>query len=162
MLADAEKKHIQIKNRDLYEIWDWGSTKACSYCHPKAVAQWSTTDHAHAFDTLTRAKHDKDPNCLGCHVVGFVQMGGSRDMFMIRDQFANVGCEACHGPSAAHIRSVDKKKGTIRHVDPVTCLGCHTPDQNIGSFDPVASMKELLGPGHGMPAAPPAAKTPGI
>jgi len=98
-----------------------------------------------------RAKHDKDPSCVGCHIVGFLQAGGTRDMTMVHGQFANVGCETCHGPSAPHVRSIDKKQGTMRAVDPVVCLGCHTPDQNVGAFDPVAAMQEILGPGHGKP-----------
>jgi hypothetical protein len=151
MEAEAKRKHVELKLRDLYEIWDYGSVNACGFCHPKAVDQWKTTDHANAFATLVKAKRDRDPTCLGCHTVGFLQPGGTRDMPMARGQFANVGCESCHGPSAAHVRSVDKKKGTVRAVDPVVCLGCHTPDQNVGPFDPVAAMKEILGPGHGGP-----------
>ncbi|HEV3031115.1 MAG TPA: multiheme c-type cytochrome [Polyangia bacterium] len=158
-LADAERKHIHVKMNDLYEIWDYGSTKACGYCHPKTVEQWTTTDHAHAFSTLVRAKHDKDPSCVGCHIVGFLQTGGTRDMTMVRGQFADVGCESCHGPSAAHVRAIDKKQGTVRAVGPVVCLGCHTPDQNVGAFDPVAAMQEILGPGHGMPDKPANAAT---
>jgi len=157
MEAEAKKKHVQLKLRDLYEIWDYGSTNACGYCHPKIVEQWKTTDHAGAFATLVKAKRDHDPECLGCHTIGFLQTGGTRDFVMARSQFADVGCEGCHGPSAAHVRAVDKHQGTVRAVDPVVCLGCHTPDQNVGSFDPVASMKEILGPNHGMPAAGPAA-----
>lgn len=155
MLEDAEKRHIQIENRDLYEIWDWASTKTCGYCHPKAVDQWRTTEHAHAFATLVKAKRDHDPECLGCHVLGFLQEGGTRDMVMARGQFADVGCEACHGPAALHVRSVDgeKKNNVIIKPDPATCLGCHTPDWNIGGFDPALAMKEVVGPGHGMPAA---------
>ncbi|HVU50460.1 MAG TPA: multiheme c-type cytochrome, partial [Polyangia bacterium] len=155
MEAEAKKNHVQLKLRDLYEIWDYGSTSACGYCHEKVVTQWKTTDHAHAFATLVRAKRDRDPECLGCHTIGFLQPGGTRDFVMARSQFADVGCEGCHGPSAAHVRAIDKHQGTVRKVDPVTCLGCHTPDQNVGSFDPVASMKEILGPGHGAPAAAP-------
>ena len=151
MLAEANRKHVLIKMSELYEIWDYGSTKSCDYCHPKEVAQWNKTDHAQAFATLVKAKHDKDPSCVGCHIVGFLQAGGTRDMTMVHGQFANVGCESCHGPSALHVRSIDKKQGTVRAVAPVVCLGCHTPDQNVGAFDPVASMKEILGPGHGMP-----------
>jgi hypothetical protein len=151
LLADAKRTKIPVRNIDLYEIWDYGSTQACGYCHPKAVAQWKTTDHAHAFATLVKAKHDRDPKCLGCHTVGFVQQGGTRDMPMARGQFADVGCESCHGASALHVRSIDKTKGTVRAVDPIVCLGCHTPDQNIGAFDPLAAMKEILGPDHGVP-----------
>jgi mono/diheme cytochrome c family protein len=77
-------------------------------------------------------------------------------MVMARGQFADVGCEACHGPAALHVRSVDgeKKNNVIIKPDPATCLGCHTPDWNIGGFDPALAMKEVVGPGHGMPAAP--------
>jgi hypothetical protein len=161
MEAEAKKKHIRLKLRDLYEIWDYGSTSACGYCHPKVVDQWKTTEHAGAFATLVKAKRDRDPECLGCHTIGFLQTGGTRDFVMARSQFADVGCEGCHGPSAAHVRSIDKHQGTVRAVDPVVCLGCHTPDQNVGSFDPVASMKEILGPNHGMPGgAPPSAPKP--
>jgi CxxC motif-containing protein (DUF1111 family) len=86
--------------------------------------------------------------------MGFLQPGGTRDIVMVESGFADVGCEACHGPSAEHVRSNDKKLGTSRKVDPIICLGCHTPDQNLSDFDPVSAMKELLGPGHGMPEAP--------
>ena len=123
--------------------------KACGFCHEKQVAQWRTTDHANAFATLKKAKHDHDTACLGCHVLGFLQPGGTRDIVMVEGVFSDVGCEACHGPSAEHVRSVDKKKGTSRAVDPIVCLGCHTPDQNLGDFDPVAAKTEILGPGHG-------------
>jgi hypothetical protein len=159
ILADAARKHVLVKMNTLYEIWDYGSTTACGYCHPKPVEQWKTTDHAHAFSTLVRAKHDKDPSCVGCHIVGFLQTGGTRDMTMVRGQFADVGCESCHGPSAPHIRAIDKKQGTMRAVGAVVCLGCHTPDQNVGAFDPVAAMQEILGPGHGMPDKPAHAAT---
>jgi hypothetical protein len=151
LIAEAKRTKTPVRSSELYEIWDYGSTKACGYCHPKAVAQWMTTDHAHAFATLVKAKHDHDPKCLGCHTLGFVQQGGTRDMVMARSQFADVGCEGCHGPSALHVRSIDKRTGTVRVVDPIVCLGCHTPDQNIGAFDPVVAVKELLGPDHGAP-----------
>jgi hypothetical protein len=151
LVERMKKKNSGVRMVDLYENWDYGSTKACGYCHEKAVKQWETTSHATALATLKRGKRDRDKACLGCHVMGFLQPGGTRDWVMVADGFANVGCEACHGPSAEHVRSVDKKLGTSRKVDPITCLGCHTPDQNLSDFDPAASMKEILGPGHGMP-----------
>jgi hypothetical protein len=151
-MAHGDKR---IKMRDLYESWDYGSTKACGFCHKQQVAQWQTTDHAHAYATLKRKKQEKNPACLGCHVMGFLQPGGTRDIVMVESGFAEVGCEACHGPSAEHVRSLDKKKGTSRKVDPIICLGCHTPDQNVADFDPVAAMKEIVGPGHGVPGATP-------
>jgi hypothetical protein len=151
LAAELKKKNSRVRMVDLYENWDYGSTKACGYCHEKAVKQWQTTSHATALATLKRGKRDRDTACLGCHVMGFLQPGGTRDWIMVAGGFADVGCEACHGPSAEHVRSVDKKLGTSRKVDPIVCLGCHTPDQNLSAFDPVAAMKEILGPGHGQP-----------
>jgi Cytochrome c554 and c-prime len=141
--------------RQIWEPWTYASTEACGYCHQKEVAQWKTTDHAGAIATLTKAKHDHDPACVGCHSMGFLQWGGTRDIGMVLGGFANVACESCHGPSAIHVRSVDKTKGTVWHVDPVVCLGCHTPDQNQGPFDAVAAMKDIVGPGHGLPGTKP-------
>jgi 2',3'-cyclic-nucleotide 2'-phosphodiesterase (5'-nucleotidase family) len=151
MMAAMKRKGSKVRMADLYENWDYGSTKACGYCHEKAVAQWQTTEHATAYATLKKGKRERDTACLGCHVMGFLQPGGTRDWMMIATGFADVGCEACHGPSAEHVRSADKKLGTSRKVDPIICLGCHTPDQNLGTFDPVAATKEILGPGHGAP-----------
>ena len=37
----------------------------------------------------------------------------------------------------------------------IVCLGCHTPDQNLGLFAVAAAMKEVVGPGHGLPPRPP-------
>jgi Cytochrome c554 and c-prime len=154
LLAESQRKH---KNRaasmgEIWEPWTYASTEACSFCHPKEIAQWKTTDHADALATLTKAKHGRDPACVGCHTMGFLQAGGTHDMVMTLGGFANVGCESCHGGSAIHVRSTDKKKGTSEHVEPILCLGCHTPDQNRGPFDPIAAMKEIVGPGHGLPA----------
>ena len=77
--------------------------------------------------------------------------GGTRRLKTAIDQFSDVGCECCHGPSVNHIRSLNKKKGTSRKVSPAVCLGCHTVDRNGDLFDAVAAMKDMVGPGHGMP-----------
>ena len=64
----------------------------------------------------------------------------------------DVGCESCHGPSATHIRT-QNKTGTRRQVPESVCLECHTDEQSPEPFDYAAAMKEVLGPGHGFPAA---------
>ena len=135
------------------ENWTYGSTTLCAGCHPAQTAQWKTTDHAHAYATLEHAGKAGDPSCMGCHVTGFLLPGGAQN-FESAPQFADVGCEACHGPSAAHVVSMNKRKGTSRTVDPIVCLGCHTPDQNLGAFTVGAAMNEIVGPGHGRPPGP--------
>ncbi|HVT06234.1 MAG TPA: multiheme c-type cytochrome [Polyangia bacterium] len=133
------------------ENWTFGSTALCSGCHAPEAAQWQTTDHAHAFATLKKAGRDRDPACMGCHVTGFLLPGGAQN-FESAAQFQNVGCEDCHGPSVAHVASTNKRAGTSRAVDATVCLGCHTPDQNVGPFVVAAAMREIVGPGHGLPA----------
>ncbi len=115
------------------------------------MAQWKTTDHADAMATLKKKGHDHDPACIGCHTTGYLLPGGTRYVETAVEKFADVGCECCHGPSAPHVRSVDKKKGTSRKVGAEVCLGCHTPDQNVGAFDYDSAVASILGPGHGAP-----------
>jgi hypothetical protein len=135
------------------EGWTYGSTALCQECHATQAAQWKTTDHAHAFETLQTKGNHRDPSCMGCHMTGFLLPGGGQN-FESASQFADVGCEACHGPSVAHVVSRDKHRGTSRRVDPIVCLGCHTPDKNLGSFDVAKAMKEIVGAGHGERLAP--------
>jgi hypothetical protein len=132
------------------EEWTYSSTPLCVSCHTAQAAQWRTTAHATAFATLEDSGHGREPGCLGCHMTGFLLPGGAQNLETATTQLTDVGCEACHGPSAEHVRSTDKHRGTSRTVDPVICLGCHTPDQS-DSFSPREALKRVIGPGHGMP-----------
>ena len=137
--------------KPIFENWTFGSNGACVLCHAKVAEQWKTTDHAHALATLKKSGHEQDRECIGCHATGYLLAGGTRRVQTAIDQFADVGCECCHGPSVNHIRSLNKKKGTSRQVSPAICLGCHTIDRNGDLFDAVSAMKDIVGPGHGMP-----------
>ena len=139
--------------RTFGENWTYTSTALCVVCHASQAAQWKTTAHAQAFATLDLAGKSDDPFCMGCHMTGFLLPGGVQNL-QSAPQFTDVGCEACHGPSTSHVATVDKRKGTSRTVEPVVCLGCHTPDQDPG-FEVVAAIKRVLGPGHGTPPSPP-------
>jgi hypothetical protein len=136
------------------ERWTYGSTTLCAGCHEAEAEQWKTTDHAQAFELLKARRHDREPACMGCHMTGFLLPGGAQNFETAIAQFTNVGCEACHGPSVAHVLSKDKHQGTRRAVAPQVCLGCHTPDQNRGPFIVADAMKEVIGPGHGRAPSP--------
>ncbi|HEX9298108.1 MAG TPA: multiheme c-type cytochrome [Polyangiaceae bacterium] len=150
--ARAERRKKGQKEPIAYESWTYSSTAACALCHDEQTRQWKTTDHAQALASLQKGKHDRDPACLGCHTTAYLLPGGTRSLDTAIKSFPDVGCECCHGPSAEHVRSVNKKKGTSRKVDPTTCLGCHTPDQDFVGFDVAAALKSVLGPGHGAAA----------
>ncbi len=122
--------------------------ETCARCHPAEQTSWAGSGHAHAWQTLVGKRFDSDPYCMQCHTTGYGLPGGfeSRGKSM---PLTNVGCESCHGPSAAHVR--DPKSHTpfdamdqcsrchdhensptfnrdlfwqkIRHVNPATTVG---------------------------------------
>lgn len=148
-VAAALRRKSGQKEVTVYESWTYGSNEGCAMCHQEQAAQWQTTDHAGALDTLKKNKHNAEPVCLGCHMTGYLLPGGTRRLTTAYTYFSNVGCEACHGPSAEHMRAQNKKTGTRRAVGAEICLGCHTSDQNIGTFEFAAALKSVLGKGHG-------------
>jgi 2',3'-cyclic-nucleotide 2'-phosphodiesterase (5'-nucleotidase family) len=123
-------------------------TAACGACHAPALAQWKTTKHARALAALTRVGRDKDPSCVGCHVTGYLQAGGPKDIADARARFANVGCESCHGPGSKHGAAADKRGTQARAVPEATCRGCHTTDVTNGEFDYKKFVHAIVGPGH--------------
>src|SRR5262245_53691693 len=48
----------------------------CAVCHEQAFAVWGKSGHAHAFQTLVTAHQEFNPQCLGCHTIGFHRNGG--------------------------------------------------------------------------------------
>ncbi|MBS1715679.1 MAG: cytochrome c family protein [Armatimonadetes bacterium] len=106
---------------------DFAGSEACGDCHSDAMKVWKASGHAKALKTLEDVHHDRDPDCVHCHVVGL----GSTKGFMDRattPRLADVGCESCHGPGAAHAKDPGgAKMGT---VGPKSCQGCHVGDHS--------------------------------
>jgi hypothetical protein len=125
---------------------------ACGGCHAPALSFWKTTKHARALSALERIGRDKDPSCIGCHVTGYLQPGGPTDITDARAHFANVGCEACHGPGSKHGAALDKRGTLARAVPEATCRGCHTTDITNGEFDYKKFIQAIVGPGHALRA----------
>ena len=139
----------------------FAGSHACADCHTTAYEVWKETPHATALTTLEEAspQRDHDPECLSCHVVGWVPQkfepyeGG----FLSRAEtphLAHQGCENCHGPAAAHAAveagdviaseverdrlraelgmTIDTPEGRKRTIN--NCLECHDLD-NSPAFD---------------------------
>jgi len=110
--------------------------ETCATCHAKEQTIWQTSGHAHAMATLEQKSEQFDTECVGCHVVGF-QKGGFQSL-VITPQYANVQCEACHGPGRQHSQSPAKGYGFM--PTPVGCMQCHTktnsPDFNFETYWP--------------------------
>jgi hypothetical protein len=123
--------------------------EACTACHEPARAVWQQTAHARAYATLSSQFKAYNLECVGCHVTGYERAGGSTVSHV--DKLRDVQCEVCHGPGSKHVRSPNAPSSIIAHPPPSVCLECHHPP-HVEGFDAALKLKEILGPGHGMPA----------
>lgn len=102
-------------------------SESCASCHSSAYAAWKDSGHAHAFDSLKNRDSDADPNCIGCHTVGFGTESGYRREFG-ETKLIHVGCESCHGPGSEHVSqhlSGDPVTFQFRPLGPADCRRCH-------------------------------------
>jgi len=125
---------------------------ACSACHHTAYAWWRSHAHGVAYLTLQQRNKEYNLDCVGCHVTGYGEPGGSTVTHNLDGQLQNVGCESCHGPGAAHVK--DPEAPIVRVTPESTCVVCHN-EQHSDMFDYEAYMKTLVVPGHGRPAIAP-------
>ncbi|MHC4259086.1 MAG: multiheme c-type cytochrome [Planctomycetota bacterium] len=110
---------------------EYVGSESCSkpcHSHKYEYAKWSTKAHADAYATLVEANSHFDPECVVCHVVGMQYESG----FISERKTAhlkNVGCENCHGPGSAHIKSMLAEDLREPMSD---CTECHTPEHSAG------------------------------
>ena len=96
-------------------------TDTCRECHTEACLSWETSRHSHAWEQLVEQKWEVDPYCQQCHTTGYGLPGGFASLSRSA-ALTNVGCESCHGESAAH--AADSKQRTP--VDAIgSCVRCH-------------------------------------
>lgn len=121
----------------------------CAACHSDEAEHWEKTRHAGAYTTLVTANKQFDLSCVGCHVTGFRQPGGSE--VVENAALQAVQCEQCHGPGSAHVDNPEQRGkpfGIRRDPGVEVCLQCHTPEHS-DTFDYAAYMRDVLGPAHG-------------
>jgi predicted CXXCH cytochrome family protein len=131
---------------------------ACLECHDESFPVWNSSKHASAYPTLVKLGKNNHLDCVGCHVTGWQQPGGTCriDRVAGRDY---VGCESCHGPGSAHVAEAsDDNIG--KGNEPKVCTGCHDPE-NSPHFEFDAYVAKILGPGHGEPG-PDSKARPGV
>lgn len=102
-------------------------SERCIECHQSAGEVWAKSGHARAFHTLVERQADADPNCIGCHTVGFRTATGYRREFA-GSKMTNVGCESCHGPGSLHVKRYEENAAvdfTFRPLAAGDCKQCH-------------------------------------
>lgn len=107
----------------------FAGSESCAPCHNSAYESWRESKHALALQTLRAENHDKDPDCVGCHVIGLDSTKGFVSAKATPD-LGSVGCESCHGPRASHVRNPKAEE----HDPKKACVTCHTTD-NSPNFD---------------------------
>lgn len=102
---------------------EYAGSQICMSCHAKAAKKWQESKHAVALATLEGEHHDRDPDCISCHVVDIQTQNGFRTRTETPD-LADVGCESCHGPGLAHTNLPKANKMPKFAND--SCTKCHT------------------------------------
>ncbi len=97
----------------------------CARCHAEQAAQWNTTAHSLAWETLVRERKDATPECIPCHAVGYRQPGGFQNAVRT-PHLVNVQCENCHGMGTLH----SEDWLTRNRVTENTCKGCHNQERD--------------------------------
>jgi predicted CXXCH cytochrome family protein len=110
---------------------DFVGAEVCGTCHGGAAAQWRTTAHAHAYESLVQRGQQLDRECIGCHTAGWRHPGGFSDPRSV-GMLKNVQCESCHGPGKAHAASGDKMLIERGEANARFCQRCHQEELETG------------------------------
>ncbi len=109
-------------------------SRECAVCHIGEDSKWLETRHAKALATLVQTGNDRDPECVGCHVVGLNYESGFRGA-PSTPELANVGCESCHGPGGEHVFDPTVKMGVAGEESCMTCHEtAHSPEFDFKSY----------------------------
>lgn len=130
---DYEERSALLKARQSNGS-PYASAEACQTCHAEDYAIWQQAKHSRAFSALENVNKSFDPNCIGCHSVGFNKDGGFIDL-EATESLANVQCENCHGAAREHAASGGKQKTANFGWQPrQMCAQCHDHKHSPG-FD---------------------------
>jgi hypothetical protein len=147
-----EQNQITFKDRKPPPVSDGASgfvgAALCATCHQAEHAFWSTTRHARAYDTLEKQDKQFNLDCVGCHVTGYDEPGGSTVVQV--SSLENVQCETCHGAGSRHVAN-PADLSLIQASPPQTLCGpkCHHVPHVKPDWSVTAAWQHILGPGHG-------------
>ncbi len=154
-----------VKERDILTAWTTVPTRSdahyigsarCATCHQEHYSDWHRNQprHRSALRTLEKINYAWDPDCVGCHVIGWrpAQYAGGHTQWVREESgfinpertrhLGNVGCENCHGAGSLH--EADPDVNRMFRGDPKkpgldgwrsTCVRCHDAENSPGFME---------------------------
>jgi hypothetical protein len=130
----------------------FAGSESCKSCHESAYSWWRKTKHGNAYATLQKVHKEFNLSCVGCHVTGYNQPGGSTVTHV--ENLIDVGCENCHGAGSLHNAEPHKAGLIARDTPEKVCVTCHTHEHSDRfAYDAFKTL--MVVPGHGLPAKSP-------
>jgi len=110
----------------------YAEAETCKTCHTEQFKKWQNSNHSEAFYSLQDDGKAFDPNCIGCHTVGFKKPGGFLNATLTKE-LMHVQCESCHGAAKAHVVSggqtaVENKDWSKEKICGQCHVQKHSPD----------------------------------
>lgn len=158
-LMRALDRRINERNRVAFADWTpepaseaqphYVGSQTCASCHGSAMSWWRGHGHGRAYATLETRHKNFNLSCVGCHVTGYLEPGGSTVTHV--ENLRDVGCESCHGPGSMHVASpTEAAVDVTRDPRESRCRSCHNPEHS-DRFDFATYRRLLIAPGHGAP-----------
>jgi hypothetical protein len=135
---NAFKDQLRVVNAGVPPVspgeMTYAGTAACKTCHPAEHAQWKTTGHARAWETMVKTRQTGNLDCVVCHTTGFDRPGGPRTIAGL-ETYVDVGCESCHGPGSAHVKEPKIALDHGKKVPERVCAECHRAQADQKPFN---------------------------
>lgn len=123
----AYEAETAIKKQREAKVSPYVGATACESCHLPQHQAWVASKHSTAFERLEEVGKAFDPDCIGCHTVGFEKEGGFIDPAVTPD-LLHVQCESCHGSGRLHVEAAGKQPmPNAKWNKAQICSQCHVP-----------------------------------
>ena len=115
----------------------YAGSAVCGSCHEEEYArfqQYSKKARSwHSVEVMApKLTPEELRGCYACHTTGYGK-GGFVD-YASTPQFADVGCETCHGPGAAHVAADGDPAAITRAPTQEDCQTCHN-ESRVKAFN---------------------------
>ena len=112
-------------------------SKRCASCHEQEYTRFQQhSKKARSWNSVVtmapKLTQQELEGCYGCHTTGYGK--GGFVSYKDTPHLADVGCETCHGPGAAHVQSEGDPATITRSPTLEQCMVCHN-ENRIKAFN---------------------------